>query len=420
MMNEKLLQYLWNFKIFTNTDFRDTDGKQIEVLDFGTWNHNSGADFLYGKIKHHGLVLAGNIELHVKSSDWIFHRHSDNPDFENIILHAVYEHDLDIAAFAEKNIPTIELKNYISDETLLKYGLLLNEVSFIPCEEIFSPDKIPFYFNEQTLLSRLYEKSILIEKELKKYKNDFEAVLFHQIAYAFGLKVNAEIFKQLAESVDFSTIRKISRNQDQLEALFFGLANWLNKPQDSQMKKWKTEFDYLKKKHQIQNEGVRPKYLRLRPPNFPTIRLSQLAHLYHVRQNLFSQVLMAKTAAELFNIFEHISASAYWNNRFNFGKVSTIENEKILSQNFIEVIILNAILPMKYTCHKHFNENIPEEITNIYRSIKAEENSIVNNWKRLGCEVDSALESQALIHHYHHFCEVKNCLNCSIGLQLLK
>ena len=177
-MTEKLLQYLWNFKIFKSFDFTDVEGNPLEVIDFGRWNFDSGPDFLYGKIRCNGLVIAGNIELHVKSSDWVFHHHSGNPEFDNVILHVVFLHDVDIAELTEKNIPTLELKAYIDENLLQKYESLLNESQFIPCEKIFDSQKIPFHFFENALLRKLDEKSLEIDEALKKETNDYEAVLF--------------------------------------------------------------------------------------------------------------------------------------------------------------------------------------------------------------------------------------------------
>ncbi len=419
-MTEKLLQYLWNFKIFNNFDFKDMEGNSVEIQDFGEWNHDSGPDFLFAKIKTKNLVLAGNIEIHTKSSDWIFHNHSSDAAFENVILHAVFQNDVEIEELKNKNIPTVELKDFIDQDILWKYETLLKENQFIPCEKIFDKNKIPFNFCEATLLRKLDEKSTEIEDSLKRNKNNYEAVLFQNLAYAFGLKVNAPIFKQLAENIDFSVAQKIRQNQTQLEALFFGKANWLENPEDDQMKIWKREFDFIKTKYQISDVKFNPKFLRLRPPNFPTIRLSQLANLYHREQNLFSKIINAKTTGEIFNIFDGIKASEYWNNHFNFGKISSVENEKSLTKDFVELIIINAILPLKYAYHKNHNEEIADEILDFYKRISAEKNTIVEGWKNLGVEIKTALESQAFIYHFKNFCETKNCLNCGIGLKLLK
>ena len=419
-MNEKLLQYLWNFKIFNSFDFKDVEGNSLEILDFGKWNFDSGPDFLLGKIKTKDLVLAGNIELHIKSSDWIFHQHSGNAEFENLILHAVFIHDVEIPELKEKNIPTLELKEYIDETLLWKYESMLKENQFIPCENIFEAKKIPFNFWEESLLKKLDEKSSEIEESLKFNKNNFEAVLFQNLAYAFGLKVNTQIFKQMAESLDFTTVNKIRQNQTQLEALFFGMSDWLKTPEDEQMKIWKREFDFLNTKFELPKLYFNPKFSKLRPPNFPTIRLSQLASLYHLNQNLFSKLISAKKIEEIYEIFKKVKASEYWNNRFNFGKISPVDAEKFLTKDFVDLILINAILPIKYTYHKNSDENINDEILDFYRNISPEKNTIIDGWIMLKVPPQNALNSQALLFHYKNYCQKKNCINCGIGFQLLK
>lgn len=419
-MTEKLLQYLWKHKVFKCFDFKDIEGKSVEILDFGKWNTDSGPDFLTAKIRISNIILAGNIELHVKSSDWVFHNHSQNPDYQNIILHVVFQNDIEIDELKNKNIPTLELKNYIDENILWKYEKLISGNQFISCENIFVPGKIPVGFHHENVLKKLEKKSLEFEKNLAQYKNNFEAVLFHSLAYSFGLKVNALIFKQIAESIDFSIINKARQNETQLEALLFGISGWLEDPGDDQMKIWKREFDFVKVKFNIPNLRFHPKFLRLRPPNFPTIRLSQLANLYHTHQSLFSKLINTKCFDELFEVFKAVRASQYWDNHFNFGKVSTVNQPKTLSKDFIELIILNTVLPLKYTYHKYYNEEITDEILDFYKNISAEKNSIINDWKRLGLQVKTALESQSLIYHFKNSCEEKNCLNCSIGFKLLK
>ena len=419
-MNEKLLQYLWNFKIFNSFDFKDMEGNELEILDFGKWNFDSGPDFLFGKIKFKNLILAGNIELHVKSSDYIFHQHSGNPEFENLILHVVFNHDMEIEELNKKNIPTLELKNYIDQNLLWKYESLLNENQFIPCANLFEPSKIPFQFAEETLFKKLDEKSLEIEESLRINKNNYEAVLFQNLAYAFGLKVNSLIFRQIAECLDFTIVNKTRQNQTQLEALFFGICNWLENPKDEQTKIWKREFDFLKMKYQIDDLRFQPKFSKLRPPNFPTIRLSQLASLYHLNQNLFSKLIATKHIHEIYTIFSSVKASEYWNERFNFGKTSSIKGEKLLTKDFVELILINAILPLKYAYHKNFDEDAADEILEFYRKITPEKNSIITSWNQLQVKTESALQSQAFLYHHKNFCLKKDCLNCGIGFQLLK
>jgi hypothetical protein len=419
-MTEKLLQYLWNYKVFTHFDFKNTAGDPVEILDFGKWNTDAGPDFLAGKIKMNGVVFMGNIELHVKSSDWIFHNHSIDPNYRNIILHVVFQHDLEIEELVEQNIPTLELKEHIDTAVLRKYEKLIGETRFIPCEHIFKPDQIPVHFHESNILKKLEVKSAGLEQSLARFKNNFEAVLFHSLAYSFGLKVNAFIFRQIAESIDFTIINKVRQNRVQLEALFFGIAGWLEKPKDEQMRIWKREFDFLSVKFQIPELKFRPKFSRLRPPNFPTLRLSQLAGLYHQHQNLFSKIIQIEKPEELYGLLREVKASEYWDHRFNFGKISSVDQPKTLTRDFMELLILNTLLPLKYTYHKYHRENIADEMISFYNAMAAEKNTVTDGWKTLGVKCSTALESQSLIYHFKHFCEEKNCLNCSIGFKLLK
>ena len=419
-MNEEILQYLWNFKKFRRFDFVSVDGKNIEILNFGEWNKNSGPDFIFAKIKIDDLIFAGNIEIHTKASDWFFHNHSGNPEFRNLILHAVYINDCDIPELENQEIPTLELKNYIDESLIQKHQNLREEHSFVPCEKLFDENKIPLFFEEEVLLRKLDFKSESLELSLKKNKNNYEAVLFQQLAYTFGLKVNAEIFLQLAESLDFSVIQKIKQNKTQLEALLFGISNFLDEPKDEMMIIWKREFDFLKIKFNINDVRINPKFSKLRPPNFPTIRLSQLANLYHSQPNLFSKIIEAKTLDDLYFIFEDISASEYWDNHFNFGKISTVESQKLLSKDFIDLIIINAILPIKYFYQKNHNPEIVDDIFEFYKQLKSEKNSVLDEWKNLGVKFENALQTQAFLYQYKTFCTQKKCLNCSIGFQLLK
>ncbi|WP_419868899.1 DUF2851 family protein [Chryseobacterium sp. CT-SW4] len=418
-MTEKLLQYLWNFKVFKNFDFKDIEGNSVEIINSGQWNANAGPDFLMAKIRTKGITLAGNIELHLKSSDWIFHNHSPDPNYQNIILHVVYHHDLEIQEFNLKGIPTLELKDYLDKNKFQNYQHWTEEHQFINCEKAFNIHAIPSSFHEDNILKKLNEKSAQLESSLQRYKNDFEAVLFHHLAYSFGLKVNAEIFRLMAESIDFKIINKTRQNNVQLEALLFGLSGWLDDPVDEQTRLWKKEFEFIKRKFSIPDFKFHPKFLRLRPPNFPTIRLSQLARLYHLHQNLFSKLIHTKNYEELSGVFKNINASEYWDTRFNFGKISTVQKPKSISKELIELLVLNTILPLKYTYHRYHNEDISASILALYREIPPEKNTVVDQWKSLGIAPKSALESQSLIYHYKNSCEPKNCLNCSIGFRLL-
>ena len=418
-MNENLLQYLWKYKIFSKFDFKDTDGNPIEILDFGTLNTNSGPDFSLAKIKTKNIVLAGNIEIHVKSSDWYFHNHNLQKDYQSVILHVVYFNDTDVSELKEAGIPTLELKDYINEKILAKYQTLENQYQFIPCESIFDASKVPFLFSEETLLKKLDEKSIEIEQLLAQSKNNYEAVLFQKLAYSFGLKVNAEIYQNIAENIDFKIIQKISQNQFQLESLLFGKGNLLEKETETNQK-WKREFEFLKIKFKISEQTFPVKFLRLMPPSFPTIRFSQLAMLYHLQPNLFSKILKAKNIQELKSLFENVKTSEFWENHYTFEKTSEEKIEKKLSDDFIEILLINAVLPIIYTYFKNINPEKTDQVLEFYKNLNPEKNSIIYSWKKLNVKFSSALETQAFLYHHKHLCSYKNCLNCNIGLKILK
>lgn len=420
MMTEALLQYLWNYKKFTNLDFVTTQGQPIEVLDFGRWNHNSGPDFSMGKIKYNGITMVGNIELHVRSSDWFLHEHAANPEFRNIILHVVYFDDVAIPELQERNTPTLALKNYISPQLLWRYSTLQLEEEFIACEKVFGSEAIPFHFAEESLLKKLHLKAEHYQQLLQQNKNNFEALLFQQLAYAFGLKVNAYIFEQLASSLPFSVILKTRQNLIQLEALFFGKCGWLENPQDDKTKIWATEYQYLSKKFNLPHWVLHPKFSRLRPPNFPSIRLAQLAMLYHKTPNIFDILIREGQLKRIYKTLKSVQADVYWDTHFKLGKVAEKHFPKKLSKDFINLLLYNCILPLQYYFRMQHEPEAADEILNHYRQLSPEKNSVISQWKSLGVNFENALHSQAFLYHYQNFCQKKRCLDCGIGYQILK
>lgn len=419
-MNENLLQYLWNYKLFTSLNFHDRSGEALEILDFGKWNRDAGPDFLMAKIRWKGMTFVGPIELHIKASDWILHGHDEDLNYQHIILHAVYFDDAEIPSLENRGIPTLVLAPYIDLTKLHKFEQLAAEETFIPCEKIFTPAAIPFGFSEETLLQKLAAKATAMEASLNQNKNNWEALLFQQLAYAFGLKVNAETFLSLAESLDFSVVQKIRQNLVQMEALLLGRAGWLGEPRDEMMALWQREFQFLKNKFQLDDRTFPPKFLRLRPPGFPTLRLSQLASLYHRHQGLFATMIAAESLAELSQPFASVCASEYWNTHYNFGKTTKESHPKKLSEEFIRLLLINAVLPVKYAYHRNLAEDAADRVLALYEEMPPEENSLLKKWRKVGAPILSALDSQAFLHHHRTHCSVKKCLHCGIGLKILK
>ncbi len=421
-MKESFLHHIWQFKKFSQLNLYSTTGEKIEIIHSGYHNTDAGPDFTTAKILIDGWEWAGNIEIHVKSSDWKKHKHDFTSSYQNIILHVVYEEDEKIPTLYEKNIPTLELKSHISKNILTNYNFLENRAfSFITCEKLFSnyTQNPIFSFSEKLYLNKLQEKCEKIYQILNIKNNDWEATLATILAYTFGLKVNAESFEQLFLFLDYKIIRKVSANPFQLEALFFGLTNSLES-KDEYSELLIKEFSYLKAKYQLPDSIIELKYLRLRPANFPTIRLSQLADLISQYQNLFSYVIGAKNISQYFHLLDEVKASSYWNTHYVIGKESPKSGEKKLSKSQKELIILNAFLPVKFAYSLSIGKSMEDEIITIISELPAEKNSIIDNFKKLGIRFNSALDSQAFLNLYKNKCSHQQCVNCEIGYEILK
>ncbi len=421
-MKENLLHHIWQFKKFNLSELHSTTGEKIEIIHSGHHNSDAGPDFTMAKILVDGWEWIGNIEIHSKSSDWLKHKHDLTSSYKNVILHVVYEEDEKIPTLNEKNVPTLELKSYLTEKLLTNYNFMENKpFSFIPCEKLFTnyTQKPAFSFSEKLYIDKLQEKCNRIFRLLEMKNNDWESVLAATLAYTFGLKVNAEAFEQLFLFLDYKIIRKLSANPFQLEALFLGLTHSL-KNEDEYSGLLEKEFSYLQSKYQLSCQNIELKYLRLRPANFPTIRLSQLADLLSQYQHLFSYVIGAKSIDQYLKILDEVKASSYWNTHYVLGKESHKSVEKKLSDSQKELIILNAFLPVKFAYSLSIGKSMEDEIITIISELAAEKNSIIDNFKKLGINFKSALDSQAFLNLYKNKCLNQQCLNCEIGYEILK
>ncbi|MFD2915425.1 DUF2851 family protein [Psychroserpens luteus] len=421
-MQEDFLHYLWLHKKLDVLHLKTTQHERLEIVNVGTHNHNSGPDFFNGQIRIADQLWAGNIEIHIKSSDWFVHGHEQDAAYDNVILHVVYEHDTDIFRSDNSTIPTLELKNFIDSALMDNYHKLFSsKKKWINCEQDF-PEVDEFTlknWQERLYFERLERKQHTIEDLLKTSKNDWEAVLFKLLAKNFGLKVNGTAFASIANSVDFSIVRKTSSKLEQLEALLFGQAGLLEKESsNSYYETLQKEYKFLKQKFQLESQGVIDvQFFRLRPPNFPTIRLSQLANLYHKEQQLFSKVISAENLKDIYTLFE-VSTSPFWNTHYTFDKESKQSSKKV-TKAFVDLLLINTILPIKFCYAKQNGEAIDETILEIINAIASEKNSIVDGFTQLKHKPKSALESQAFIQLKTEYCDKNKCLQCAVGNVLL-
>ncbi|GAA4292285.1 DUF2851 family protein [Aestuariibaculum suncheonense] len=421
-MREDFLHYLWKHKKFQLSALKTTNAEDVLVSSVGQHNQNSGPDFFNAQLKIGEQLWAGNVEIHVKSSDWYLHNHEQDPAYDNVVLHVVWEHDTDVFRRDNTPIPTLELKEFTSSITLENYNNLFSKQGkWINCEADFASvsDFDLNHWLERLYFERLERKSKVIQDLLEATKNDWEAVLFCMLAKNFGLKVNGEAFFSMAQSVDYSVVRKSQSNQHSLEALFFGQAGLLE--HDIQQRYYQDlvkEYQFLKQKFQVTNHSVVPvQYFRLRPPNFPTIRLSQLASLYVQHKTLFSKIIEGNNLEDYYNVFK-VSTSEFWKTHYTFEKVSK-SSVKMLTKSFVDLLLINTILPIKFCYARQQGKDADEEVLQIASAMASEKNSIVDAFNTLKPISKSAFQSQALLQLKNDYCDKNKCLQCSIGNKLI-
>ncbi len=423
-MREDLLHFIWKNNKLRGKDLATDKGQPIEVYQHGTLNLFAGPDFFNAKLSIGGQLWAGNVEMHIKSSDWYVHGHETDLRYNNVILHVVWENDVEVFRKDGTRIPVLELRKIIDKEFLASYNALLSgtKKSFINCEsQINQVDAfLVKNWQERLYIERLQDKSALLLELLNTSQNDWEKVLFCILLKNFGLNRNGDAFLALGKQLDFSIIRKIAPNLMQLEALLLGASGLLEGLETVHYyeKELVREYNFLKSKFQLDIKVTKPEFFGLRPPNFPTIRLVQLAQLYHQTQNIFSKIIANGVGVDT-SIFKAVKASEYWNTHYNFGKEST-SKRKTLSKAFIDLLVINTLIPVKFAYQKHVGKLQPEELLLQMRQITAEKNSISTNFKKLGVVVENALDSQSTIQLYHNYCEKNKCLQCAIGHQLLR
>lgn len=421
-MKEDFLHYVWKFQKFDVGSFFTSNNENFHVKNQGSHNLNSGPDFFNAQIELDHQLWAGNVEIHIKSSDWYAHGHEADTAYDNVILHVVWEHDAEIYRKDGSVIPTFTVKKHISKSTLERYQKLFSkEEKWINCENDFGAVNDFTFENwlERLYFERLQKKEKILLQELKDTQNHWESLLFRMLCKNFGLKVNGDSFFSIAKSIDFSVVKKCSQERQDLEALLMGQAGFLEgETEDWYFKTLKTNYTYLKQKFQLQNNDViSPKFFRLRPPNFPTLRLAQFAMLYFEQENLFSKVIAAQNANEFYELFR-INGSEYWDTHYNFG-VSSLERKKRITKNFVDLLIINTIIPLKFCYAVQQGKDISEEILKLASELSSEENTIVNKFNSLKEISKCAYQSQALLQLKSEYCDKNRCLHCAIGNSII-
>lgn len=421
-MKEDFLHYLWKFKNFNTRALKSAEGELITIIHVGHYLEQAGPDFFNAQIVIGNQKWAGNVELHMKSSDWYVHSHEKDSAYENVILHVVWDHDVDIYRSDNSVVPTLALKEYVSSETIANYNSLRLTKSWIYCEKQLADldDFLLRNWLERLFFERLERKSKPIFQLLHHTNSDWETVLFCLLAKNFGLNSNGESFFKIASSIPFSIIRKESFELANLEALLLGNSGLLDSDKEDQFyKDLKFRYSNLLQKFQLEQPVIAPlQFFKHRPDNFPTIRLSQLAALYHRQQNLFSNIIKLNSASAIYRFFE-VSASPYWLNHYQFDKESP-KKKKLLSKSFIDLVIINTILPIQFAYAQSLGKENSEDLVQLLLAISPEKNRVIDKFKSFGITAKNAFETQSLLQLKNEYCAKSKCLECAIGVDLMQ
>ena len=401
-----------------------TTGEPVEVIDAGLPNTNAGPDFFNAKLKIGGTLWVGNIEVHTLASDWMRHGHDKDAAYDNVILHVAETVDCEV--FRANGVPVPQLQLPCPDPVRQRYDELSHAEIYPPCYSILSslPKLTVHSWLSALQVERFEQKARVIATRLERYNNHWEDVFFITLARNFGFGLNGDAFEAWASRLPFRAIDKHRDDLFQVEAFFFGQAGLLDEElpdADGYYRKLQKEFRYLQHKFELSvpMTATQWRFLRLRPGNFPHVRLAQLANLYYKERSLFSRIMEADTLEAVRKLLT-VTTSTYWEEHFNFRKVSS-SREKQVGKNAQNLIIINTVIPFLYAYGLHkADELLCERATGFLESLKAEDNHIIRHWSGAGLPVSTAADSQALLQLQKEYCDKKDCLRCRFGFEYLR
>lgn len=418
---EQLLHYVWKHKIFPLKELKTTTGQQVEVIDTGLANTDAGPGFFNAKLKLDGVLWIGNIEIHERSSDWFKHGHHADAGYNSVILHIASEIDMEISRSNGERIPQIQL--ICPEAVRTNYKELLETDSYPPCYRII-PSLSPFTAHSwmsALQMERFEQKATLLNERLKRCQGNWEDAFFITLARNFGFGLNGDAFETWAHQLPFRAVDKHRNDLFQIEAIFFGQAGMLEDSDgDGYYLRLKKEYTYLQHKFElIPMDASLWRFLRLRPANFPHIRIAQLACLYHRAYGLLSRIMETETLQGVRDILKG-GTSEYWLTHYTFGG-SSPSRPKALSNTSLDLLIINTVVTFLYAYGLHKgNRVLCARAGSFLEELKAENNYITRMWEQCGMKASNAADSQALIQLKKEYCDKKKCLYCRIGYEYLK
>ncbi len=417
-MQEKLLQFIWAQGYFNQQELITTTGEEIKIIFPGEWNSNQGPDFINARLIIGNTAWAGQVELHIKSSDWRLHNHQTDPNYRNVILHVVWEND----GYETENIPVLELSGRVPGILISRYQSWMNNMGHIACEREcvnngFLHDQEWF---GQLIKERLNNKSIVFYELLERSNGNWSEVFWRMLARNFGYKINADAFEAVAVSLPLNLLSRHKHQIHQIESLLLGQAGLLRgKARDAYTRLLQKEYHFLKTKYGLKPISIQVQFLRMRPRNFPTIRLAQLAQLIKESVHLFS-VIKEENQLSVLKTRLRVTANDYWHEHYRMG-VESVSEEKPLGDPMIENILINTIVPALYAYGSYYKDDlIISKSLQWLNEMHPEKNSVIGVYGRLGFSASNAADTQALHELKKSYCDKKGCLNCSIGKTFLR
>ena len=419
---EQLLHYCWKHKIFPLGELHTTDGHLVEVIDPGLHNRHAGPDFFNAKVKVNGTLWVGNVEIHQKASDWYLHGHHHDPAYDNVVLHVAAVIDRDVLTSAGRCLPQLQLEvpSYVRDN----YAELSHNDCRPPCRHVIGELSTFLIHNWMTSLTleRFEERTRQIMLRREALDKNWEDTLFVTLARNFGFGINGDAFEQWAQSIPMSAVGKHRDSLFQIEAIFFGQAGLLeNDHEDNYYQQLQKEYRYLRQKFTL--TPIDPKvwkFLRLRPQNFPYIRIAQLAMLYYEQRLNLSRLLNTQNLDEVSALLlTHVSD--YWRTHYTFDTQPTKPVEKTLSPSSIQLVIINSVAPMLFAYGKYKSDHsLCDRAFSLWEQLKPENNTIIRDWASAGISCENAADSQALIQLHRNYCQRRDCLRCKFGYEYLR
>jgi hypothetical protein len=424
-MNEDFLHYIWKFQQFNSLDLTSSGGEPIQVIKTGLHNQNAGPDFLDARIRIGDTIWAGNVEIHVASSDWLKHNHQTDKAYDNVILHVVYTNDAEIPTSTGELISTLCIKDLFDYQTYRYYKSWQKSAKFIPCEGMVENVAAITKSSavEHAAIARLETKSTVCIDHLHETKGDIEETLYRVLLRSFGMKVNALPFEHLARITPLDLVRKTWDSEYMLQALFLGQAGFLEAPKERHPDVLKLQKDYifLAAKYNLKPMPVSAwKLFRLRPQNFPQVRLAQIARFYHSWKSIGQKVIETHRAEDLLNLFDITLDGDFWLHHYTLDRASTPVAKSIGGSASVSLLI-NGIVPFLVALSNYNKDNtFRDRAFSILEELPPESNTITKKFTEMGFRTENALDTQGIIHLKQFGCDARKCLNCRIGIQLIK